>query len=49
MNYSEKVLKLLGMELAAELLKTEIPAEQRLWRAVISLAFEDVLNNSILQ
>jgi hypothetical protein len=46
MNYSEKVLKLLGMELAAELLKTEIPAEQRLWRAVISLAFEDVLNNS---
>ena len=46
MNLSNKVLKLLGMKIASEMLDTEIPPEVRLWRAVITLAVEDVLNES---
>ena len=44
MNLSNRVLKLLGMKIASEMLNTEIPPEVRLWRAVITLAVEDVLN-----
>jgi hypothetical protein len=46
MNLSNKVLKLLGMKIASEMLDKEIPPEVRLWRAVITLAVEDVLNES---
>ena len=34
------------MKIASEMLETEIPPEVRLWRAVITLAVEDVLNES---
>lgn len=46
MNLSNKVLKLLGMKIASQMLETETPPETKLWRAVITLAVEDVLNRS---
>jgi hypothetical protein len=46
MNLSNKVLKLLGMKIASQMLETDIPPEVRLWRAVVTLAVEDVLNIS---
>jgi len=46
MNLSNKVLKLLGMKIASQMLETEISSETRLWRSVITLAVEDVLNKS---
>jgi len=46
MNLSNKVLKLLGMKIASQMLETEVTPETKLWRAVITLAVEDVLNRS---
>jgi hypothetical protein len=46
MNLTNKVLKLLGMKLASEIMTTDVCHEVRLWRAVIALALEDVLNTS---
>lgn len=46
MNLTNKVLKLLGMKLASEMMTEEVPHEVKLWRAVIILALEDVLNTS---
>lgn len=45
MNLTNKVLKLLGMSLATEMI-SETTNEVKMWRAVITLALEDVLNNS---
>jgi hypothetical protein len=46
MNLTNKVLKLLGMSLASTMLDGSVPKEQKLWRAVLTLALEDVLNTS---
>jgi len=46
MNLTNKVLKLLGMSLASTMLDESVPKEQKLWRAVLTLALEDVLNTS---
>jgi hypothetical protein len=46
MNLTNKVLKLLGMSLASTMLDETVPKEQKLWRAVVTLALEDVLNAS---
>jgi len=46
MNLTHKVLKLLGMKLAQEMLESPVPTEQRLFRAIITLALEDVLSHS---
>ena len=46
MNLTNKVLKLLGMKLAADMLENPVPSEQKLFRAIITLALEDVLSNS---
>jgi len=46
MNLTNKVLKLLGMKLATEMLNEPVQSEQKLFRAIITLALEDVLNNS---
>lgn len=46
MNVTNKVLKLLGMKLASELITGQVDPEVKLWRAVIVLAIEDVLNPS---
>ena len=44
MNLSGKVLQLLGVSLSSEMVK-KVPNETKLWRAVLTLALEDVLNN----
>jgi hypothetical protein len=46
MNLTNKVLKLLGMKLATEMLNEPVQSEQKLFRAIITLALEDVLSNS---
>ena len=46
MNVTNKVLRLLGMKLASELITGQVDPEVKLWRAVIVLAIEDVLNTS---
>jgi len=46
MNLTNKVLKLLGMKLAADMLENPVPSEQKLFRAILTLALEDVLSNS---
>jgi hypothetical protein len=46
MNLTNKVLKLLGMKLAADMLEETVPQEQKLFRAILTLALEDVLSNS---
>ena len=46
MNLTNKVLKLLGMKLAADMLEESVPQEQKLFRAILTLALEDVLSNS---
>lgn len=46
MNLTNKVLKLLGMKLAADMLEEPVPQEQKLFRAILTLALEDVLSNS---
>lgn len=46
MNLTNKVLKLLGMSLASTMLDETVSNEQKLWRAVVTLALEDVLNAS---
>ena len=46
MNLTNKVLKLLGMKLAADMLEEHVPQEQKLFRAILTLALEDVLSNS---
>ena len=45
MNLSGRVLKLLGISLSSEMVK-KVPNETKMWRAVIVLALEDVLNTS---
>jgi len=45
MNLSGRVLQLLGVSLSSEMVK-KVPNETKLWRAVLTLALEDVLNNS---
>jgi len=46
MNLTNKVLKLLGMKLAAGMHEEPVPQEQKLFRAILTLALEDVLSNS---
>ena len=46
MNLTNKVLKLLGMKLAADMLEEPVPQEQKLFRAILTLALEDVLSKS---
>jgi len=46
MNLTNKVLKLLGMKLSADMLEEPVPQEQKLFRAILTLALEDVLSNS---
>lgn len=46
MNLTNKVLKVLGMGLASEMLREELSPEVKLWRAVLTMALEDVLNTS---
>lgn len=46
MNLTNRVLKVLGMGLASEMLKEDLTAEVKLWRAVLTMALEDVLNSS---
>jgi len=46
MNLTNKVLKVLGMGLSNEMLKTDLTPEVKLWRAVLTMAIEDVLNTS---
>ena len=44
--YSQDLLKLMGIRLAAEFVKEQIPKEERLWKGVIVTALEDCLNTS---
>ena len=45
--YSLTLLKLMGINLSKYLLQQEVPREVKMWRAVITLAFEDVASNSV--
>ena len=44
MSYSPSLLKILGTNMTAEILKVNKSSEQRLFQAIILQAFEDVLN-----
>lgn len=46
MNISNTILTIMGMEIAAKLVDTNVDTETKLWRAVINMALEDVLNPS---
>ena len=43
MNITQKILKIMGMEIASKLIQSDIDCETRLWRAVINTALEDVM------
>jgi len=43
MNISQKILHIMGMEIATKLIETNIDCETKLWRAVINTALEDVM------
>jgi len=44
--YSQDLLKLMGIRLASEFVREQIPKEERLWKGVIVTALEDCLNTS---
>jgi len=43
MNITQKILKIMGMEIASKLIQFDVDCETRLWRAVINTALEDVM------
>jgi len=43
MNITQKILKIMGMEIASKLIQSDADCETRLWRAVINTALEDVM------
>jgi hypothetical protein len=43
MNISQKILHVMGMEIATKLIEPNIDCETKLWRAVINTALEDVM------
>ena len=38
MNITQKILKIMGMEIASKLIQVDVDCETRLWRAVINTA-----------
>ena len=43
MNITQKILKIMGMEIASKLIQSDVDCETKLWRAVINTALEDVM------
>jgi hypothetical protein len=43
MNISQKILHIMGMEIATKLIEQNSDCETKLWRAVINTALEDVM------
>jgi hypothetical protein len=43
MNISQKILQIMGMEIATKLIEPNLDCETKLWRAVINTALEDVM------
>ena len=43
MNISQKILHIMGMEIATKLIEQNTDCETKLWRAVINTALEDVM------